>query len=42
MSRSTLAGFRIPVPWFQSINSFVSILCVPLLFWIWRQPGIAG
>src|SRR6476646_6848563 len=31
-----LAGFRIPVPWFQSINSVFSILCVPPLFWIWR------
>src|SRR5436853_2481302 len=29
--------FRIPVPWFQSINSVFSILCVPLLFWIWRH-----
>ena len=31
-----LAGFRIPVPWFQAINSIFSICCVPLLFWIWR------
>src|SRR5256885_12039501 len=31
-----VGGFRIPVPWFQSINSIFSILCVPLLFWIWR------
>src|SRR6266576_3286042 len=32
-----LGGFRIPVPWFQSINSVFSILSVPLLFWIWRK-----
>jgi POT family proton-dependent oligopeptide transporter len=31
-----VGGFRIPVPWFQSINSVFSILGVPLLFWIWR------
>jgi POT family proton-dependent oligopeptide transporter len=35
-----LAGFRIPVPWFQSINSVFSILCVPLLFWIWHQQAL--
>jgi POT family proton-dependent oligopeptide transporter len=33
-------GFRIPVPWFQSINSVFSILSVPLLFWIWRQQAL--
>lgn len=32
-----LAGFHLPVPWFQSINSIFSILGVPLLFWIWRH-----
>jgi proton-dependent oligopeptide transporter, POT family len=32
-----LGGFRIPVPWFQSINSVFSIASVPLLFWIRRQ-----
>ncbi len=31
-----VAGFRIPVPWYQSVNSVFSILAVPLLFWIWR------
>ena len=31
-----IGGFRIPVPWFQSINSVSSVLCVPLVFWIWR------
>jgi POT family proton-dependent oligopeptide transporter len=32
-----VAGFRIPIPWYQSINSVFSILGVPLLFWIWRN-----
>ena len=32
-----VGGFRIPVPWYQSINSVFSILGVPLLFWIWRH-----
>src|SRR6266853_998643 len=32
-----VGGFRIPVPWFQSINSVFSILGVPLLFWIWQR-----
>src|SRR5437762_5683602 len=37
-----LGGFRIPVPWFQSINSVFSIASVPLLFWIWRQQALRG
>lgn len=32
-----LGNFRIPVPWYQSINSLSSILSVPLVFWIWRR-----
>ena len=32
-----VGDFRIPVPWFQSINSVSSVLCVPLVFWIWRR-----
>jgi POT family proton-dependent oligopeptide transporter len=35
-----IGGFRIPVPWFQSINSVFSILGVPLLFWIWRYQAL--
>jgi proton-dependent oligopeptide transporter, POT family len=37
-----LGGFRIPVPWFQSINSVFSIASVPLLFWIWQQQALRG
>ena len=35
-----VGGFRIPVPWFQSINSVFSILGVPLLFWLWRRQAL--
>src|SRR5438477_6420042 len=38
----SLGGFRIPVPWFQSVNSVFSIASVPLLFWIWRQQALRG
>jgi len=31
---------RIPVPWFQSINSVSSVLCVPLVLWIWRRQAL--
>ena len=31
-----LGSFRIPIPWYQSINSLFSVLGVPLLFWLWR------
>ena len=37
-----VGSFRIPVPWFQSINSVFSILGVPLLFWIWRHQASRG
>ncbi len=37
-----VGGFRIPVPWYQSINSVFSILGVPLLFWIWRRQASRG
>jgi POT family proton-dependent oligopeptide transporter len=32
-------GFRVPVPWFQSIDPLFSILCVPLLFRLWSWQG---
>jgi POT family proton-dependent oligopeptide transporter len=37
-----VGSFRIPVPWYQSINSVFSILGVPLLFWLWRQQALRG
>ena len=33
---AAVGGFKIPVPWYQSLNSFFSIVGVPLVFWIWR------
>ena len=37
-----VAGFRIPVPWYQSVHAVFSILGVPLLFWIWRRQAARG
>ena len=35
-----LGSFRLPVPWYQSINSVFSIVGVPLVFWIWRRQAL--
>jgi proton-dependent oligopeptide transporter, POT family len=35
-----LGTFRIPVPWFQSINSIFSIVGVPLVLWIWSRQAL--
>jgi POT family proton-dependent oligopeptide transporter len=35
-------GFAIPVPWFQSIDPLFSILCVPMLFGLWRWQADHG
>jgi POT family proton-dependent oligopeptide transporter len=35
-----LGGFRLPVPWYQSINAVFSIVGVPLVFWIWRRQAL--
>src|SRR6266852_4362620 len=35
-----VGGFRIPIPWYQSLFSVSSILSVPLLFWLWRQQSL--
>ena len=44
-----LLGFRVPVAWFNSIDSLVAILAVPFLFALWRwqaergkEPGEVG
>ncbi len=37
-----VGGLRIPVPWYQSINSISSIVAVPLLFWIWKKQAMRG
>jgi POT family proton-dependent oligopeptide transporter len=36
-ARTNLGNFKIPVPWYQSLIAFSSIIGVPLLFWIWRR-----
>lgn len=42
-------SFRIPVAWFNSLDSFVSIVAVPVLFGLWRwqttrggEPGVVA
>jgi proton-dependent oligopeptide transporter, POT family len=37
-----LLGFHVPVPWFNSIDPLVSILCVPFLFALWRRQSRRG
>jgi proton-dependent oligopeptide transporter, POT family len=32
-------AFQVPIPWFQSIDPLFSILCLPLLFALWRWQG---
>ena len=32
-----IGGFRIPIPWYSSINSVFSIVGVPALFWLWGR-----
>jgi len=34
--------FRIPVPWFTSINSLASVASAPLLLWLWRHQAARG
>lgn len=44
-----ISAFKIPIPWYSSINSVFSILGVPVLFWLWgrqarrhREPSELG
>ena len=37
-----VGGFRIPIAWYQSIDSLVCVLFVPLLLWIWRRQASRG
>lgn len=34
-------GFRVPIPWFQSIDPLFSIVSLPLLFSLWKWQGRA-
>ena len=35
-----VGSFGIPIPWYQSIDPLFSILCVPVLFWIWKRQAV--
>ena len=35
-----IGGFRIPIPWYLSINSVFSIVGVPVLFWFWSRQAM--
>lgn len=37
-----LFGFHVPVAWFNSIDPFASIVCVPLLFGLWKWQAARG
>jgi POT family proton-dependent oligopeptide transporter len=37
-----LLGWRFPVSWFNSVDSFVSIVSVPMLFALWRYQAKRG
>jgi POT family proton-dependent oligopeptide transporter len=37
-----VGGFHIPVPWFQSIDSFTSIVAAAPLLWLWRRQAARG
>jgi POT family proton-dependent oligopeptide transporter len=44
-----VGSFRVPIPWYLSINALASIVGVPLVLWIWnrqasrrREPGDLG
>jgi proton-dependent oligopeptide transporter, POT family len=39
---ASVAGFVIPVPWYQSLSALFSIIGVPFLFWIWRRQAQRG
>jgi POT family proton-dependent oligopeptide transporter len=37
-----IGAFRIPIPWFASIDALASIVTVPALLWLWRWQGSHG
>ncbi len=38
----TVAGFTVPIPWYQASNSLFAIIGVPLVLWIWRLQARRG
>jgi proton-dependent oligopeptide transporter, POT family len=39
---ATMAGIRIPIPWYLAFDSLVCILWLPPVFWIWRRQASRG
>jgi POT family proton-dependent oligopeptide transporter len=37
-----VGSFAIPIPWYQSIDAFSSILFVPVLLWLWHFQAARG
>jgi len=37
-----VGSFRIPIPWYQSIDALVSVLMAPALLWLWRRQSARG
>jgi POT family proton-dependent oligopeptide transporter len=37
-----VGGFRIPIPWYQSINAVFSIVAAPALLWLWGRQSRRG
>jgi proton-dependent oligopeptide transporter, POT family len=42
VDRDFFGIYEIPTPWFNSINALASILCVPVLFALWRWQAKRG
>jgi proton-dependent oligopeptide transporter, POT family len=37
-----VGGFRVPIPWYQSINAIFSIVGAPMLLWAWGRQARRG
>jgi POT family proton-dependent oligopeptide transporter len=37
-----VGAFRIPVAWYQAVNSIFCVVGMPLLFWIWKRQSARG
>jgi POT family proton-dependent oligopeptide transporter len=37
-----VAGFAVPVPWLQALDSFCVVLLLPPLLWLWRRQAAQG
>jgi proton-dependent oligopeptide transporter, POT family len=37
-----IGPFKVPTPWFASLDALASIIGVPALFWLWRWQGSRG